>query len=231
MAQGSMLRLAGLAGIGVGLFILPFAVSDAIVGGLFAPEVLRGATGEAWLQRITAHPDLARVAITLPAVGFALMLVVGLALYRLGADTHWAGTLGLAGYVVGVPLAVETFVSTTSLVWSTIGSDLATMPDHAAQLLPSVTSELHRFMVVNFAAGPLFVIVVGHSSMALAAWRASVLPRWLCVWALVNGAILLVGMASVWWPALTFLQIGGPLSMLWMMTTGAVLLRKSFLQA
>jgi hypothetical protein len=219
-----LLRLAGFAGLGVGIFILPFAVSDGVIGGLFAIEVLHGADAEGWLQRIGAHPDLARVAIALPIAGFPLMLVVGLALYRLVAAAHWAGTLGLMGYLVGVPLAVGAFVSATSLVWRALGADfVATLP----QAMPPVTSELHRFMLVNMTVGPLFIVVVGHTSMAVAARRTALLPRWLCAWGFVNGAVMLAGTLVIWWPAFEFMQIGGPLSMLWVMTVGAVLLRRS----
>jgi hypothetical protein len=224
VSHDSVLRLAGCAGLGVGLFILPFAVSDGIIGGLFATDVLRGAAGDAWLQRINVYPNLARVAIALPVVGFALMLVVGLVLHRLVSAAHWAGTLGLMGYLVGVPLAVATFVSATSLVWSVVGVSPGTTPPQA---MPVVTSELHRFMLVNMTAGPLFIIVVGHTSMAFAAWRTAVLPQWLCAWGVANGAIMLVGTVAVWWPAFEFMQIGGPLSMLWVMAVGAALLRKA----
>jgi hypothetical protein len=228
MTHDHILRLAGVAGIGVGLFILPFAASDAIIGGLFATDVLRGADGAAWVQRIGAYPNLARVAIALPIVGFALMLVVGLALHRLVSDAHWAGTLGLMGYLIGVPLGVGTFVSATSLVWSVLGSGLAATP---AEAMPVITSALHRFMLVNMTVGPLFIIVVGHASMALAARHAAVLPRWVCLWGLVNGAVMLVGTVAVWWPAFEFMQIGGPLSMLWVMTVGVALLKRSAARA
>jgi hypothetical protein len=66
VSNDHVLRLAGFAGLGVGIFILPFAVSDGVIGGLFATEVLRGPNAEGWLQRISAHPGLARVAIALP---------------------------------------------------------------------------------------------------------------------------------------------------------------------
>jgi hypothetical protein len=42
---------------------------------------------------------------------------------------------------------------------------------------------------------------------------------------------MLTGTAVVWWPAFEFMQIGGPLSMLWVMTVGAVLLRRTSAQA
>lgn len=227
MVDGKVLRLGGLAGLGVGLFILPFAVSDAIIGGLFAPEVLHGSSGEAWLQRIGAHPDLARFAMALPIVGFALMLVIGWVLYRLVADRHWAGTLGLAGYLVGVPLAVSTFASANALVGSVLPGGQMIAPEAAAEAMPLITFEMQRFMLVNFAIGPLFIIVTGNTSMALAAWRASTLPAWLGAWGMVNGAIMLLGIASVRWPVLEAAQIAGPLTMLWFMTTGTVLLRRS----
>jgi hypothetical protein len=174
MVSRELVRLGGLAGIGVGLFILPFAASDGMIGGLFAPEVLHGASGNAWLARIAARPELARIAIALPICGFAFMLVVGVTLFRLVADRHWGAMLGIVGYLVGVPIAVSAFVSATSLVWTALDG-----PTTLA--VAGVTAELHRFMLVNLAVGPFFIIVVGNTCMSLAAWRVAVLPRWLCI--------------------------------------------------
>jgi hypothetical protein len=223
MVSRDGLRLGGLAGIGVALFILPFAVSDGIIGGLFAPEVLRGASGEAWLARIAARPSTARIAIVLPIVGFALMLVVGITLVRLVAERHWAATLAVVGYLVGVPLAVSAFVSATSLVWSAVPGGLI----HSTPSVAVVTAELHRFMLVNVAVGPFFIIVGGNTCMSIAAWGVGALPRWLCTWGVVNGAVMAVGIGSLSWPALEPAQIAGPLTMLWFMATGLVLLKKA----
>lgn len=220
MQSRMIVRVGGLAGIGVGLFILPFAAIDGIIGGLFAPEVLCGASGADWLAHIPSHPFLARIAITLPILGFSFMLVVGVTLYRLIADKHWGALLGLVGYLIGVPLAISTFVSATSLVWTVLGGSIA-------YTVPIVTAELHRFMLINFAISPFFIIVVGNTCMSLAAWRTEVLPRWLCIWGLVNGVIMAAGIGSVLWPVFGPAQIGGPLTMLWFMSTGVVLLRRS----
>jgi hypothetical protein len=227
MVSRGVLRLGGFAGIGVGLFILSFAFSDGVVGGLFAPEVLRGASAEAWLQRVAAHPDLARVAIALPMVGFALMLVVALVLYRLVGVGSALGTLGLAGFVVGVPVAVATFAAATSLAWLAVGMGIAASPELLAQWTPLATRELHRFMLVNWAVGPLFVVLTGEGCLALAAWRAAVLPRWLCGWGMANAALMGLGIASVRWPALAAAQLAGPLTMLWFVATGVVLLARA----
>jgi hypothetical protein len=221
MVSRESVRLGGLAGVGVAVFILPFAASDTIIGGLFAPEVLRGASGEAWLARIDAHPWMARIAIALPIVGFALMPVVGVTLFRLVAERHWGATLAIAGHLIGAPLAVSAFVSATSLVWSAVPGGLV----HSTPSIAVATAELHRFMLVNFAVGPFFIIVIGNTCMSIAAWRAEVLPRWLCTWGMINGAIMALGIGAVSWPALEPGQIGGPLTMLWFMTTGIVLLK------
>jgi hypothetical protein len=102
------------------------------------------------------------------------MLVVGVTLFRLVADRHWGAMLGIVGYLVGVPIAVSAFVSATSLVWTALDG-----PTTLA--VAGVTAELHRFMLVNLAVGPFFIIVVGNTCMSLAAWRVAVLPRWLCI--------------------------------------------------
>jgi hypothetical protein len=221
------MRLGGCAGIGVGAFILPFAASNDYIGGLFAREVLQGASGQAWLQRIAAHPELSLIAIVLPIIGFPLMLVVGLVLHRLVGGRHWASTLAMAGYLVGAPLAVMSFASAASLVSGVLDSGWANTPGLTEDALLPVTMELHRMMVVNLAVGPLFLILIANPAMALAAWRTQILPPWLCAWAIGNGVFMLIGVASVWWPALAFGQLAGPLTMLWFVTTGIVLLVKS----
>jgi hypothetical protein len=221
MVTRELIRLGGLAGIGVALFILPFAASDGIIGGLFAPEVIRGASGEAWLARVATHPTLAQIAIALPIVGFALMLVVGVTLFRLVAGRHWGATLAIVGYWIGVSLAVSSFVSATSLVWSAVSGDL----NQQSGALAGVTAELHRFMLVNDAVGPFFIIVVGNTCMSIAAWSVGLLPRWLCAWGVFNGALMALGIGSIWWPVLGVAQIGGPLTMLWFMATGISLLK------
>jgi hypothetical protein len=111
-------------------------------------------------------------------------------------------------------------VSATSLVWSALGSS-------TPLTVAVVTAELHRFMLVNFAVGPFFIIVVGNTCMSIAAARARALPRWLCAWGAINGAIMALGIGSIRWPALEAAQVGGPLTMLWFMTTGIVLLKRA----
>ncbi len=217
--QRDIMRLGGFAGIGVGLFVLSFAISGDSIGGLFAPEVLWGGSGNDWLQRVVANPGVARIAIALPVIGFSLMLVVALSLFRLIDHRNWAATLGLAGFLVGVPLAVMTFVSATALVFgithgAAVGGDV-------------LDAELRRYMLVNFAAGPFFMVVVGNSCMSLAAWRTGVLPSWLCCWGIINAIVMIFGILSVCWPAFGIGQLGGPLTMLWFVTTGVVLLVRS----
>ncbi len=213
MISRELVRLGGLAGIGVAVFILPFAASDGMIGGLFAHEVLHGESAEGWLVRIRAHPELARIAITLPMIGFTLMLLVGATLFRMIDERHWSATLGIVGYLVGSLLAVSAFVSATSLIWAVAGAGQG----NSTPPVEFVTAELHRFMLVNLAFGPFFLIVIGKASMLVAAWRVKVLPRWLCAWGLANAAIMVLGIASIWLPALKAGQIAGPLTMLWYM--------------
>jgi hypothetical protein len=151
------------------------------------------------------------------------MLVVGVTLFRLVAGRHWGATLAIVGYWIGVSLAVSSFVSATSLVWSAVSGDLT----RQSGALAGVTAELHRFMLVNDAVGPFFIIVVGNTCMSIAAWRVGLLPRWLCAWGVFNGALMALGIGSIWWPVLGAAQIGGPLTMLWFMATGISLLKRA----
>jgi hypothetical protein len=86
---------------------------------------------------------------------------------------------------------------------------------------------MHEYNLINFAFGPFFIIIIGNTFMALAALKSKALPEWLCYWAFFNGSLLFLGMFSVLFPILRFAQIGGPITMLWFLTTGIILLKKS----
>jgi len=221
----NLLRLGGIAGICAGLSILSFALIDGLIGGLFAREVLRGESADAWLERIQAHPELARLGITLPFLGFSLMLVVALVLWDLIPEKPWPKVLAMAGYLVGVPLAVGTFVSAMSMVFISLDNPALQVADSAALLKANLALGLHRFMIVNYFAGPLFIVVVGNTFISLAALSSRSLPTWLCRWGMLNGALMFIGLFDYFWPVLTIAQIGGPLTMLWFVATGITLLR------
>ena len=76
--------LGGIAGIGVGVFILSFVIiSDVFVGGLFSKEEILGEPIQPWIQRIIVHPKFSLLGLTLPMIGFPLMLVVGMVFYQI----------------------------------------------------------------------------------------------------------------------------------------------------
>lgn len=216
-------RLAGICGICVGLFVLPFAVIDVMIGGLFAPEILYGGSISDWISRIIANPGLAQLGMTLPILGFSAMLIVGICLYQLIQENYWQKQLAIGGYVIGIPIAVSAFA---------IGSSLLANIDHYSASPESrdvvVSFFMNYFMSVNTIIGPLFIIVIGNSFMAISALKSNTLPKWLCIWAIINGCLISIGFLSVLSPVFLFAEIGGPLTMLWFVTTGVILLKRSF---
>lgn len=221
----SLMRLGGIAGLCVGLFILTFAGTSESQGILFVPEVMSGGSIEQWVNNIQNNPNLIRLLMSFPVIGFSSMLVVGLAIYQLIAEKSWQKNLSLAAYAIGIPTIVSAFVSHGSLINQLLLLP-AQFPGMEKELLLHATIGMDHFMLINFAVGPFFVIMLATPLMAWAALRSNFLPKWLCYWAFFNGTLEVVGALSLIFPILGFAQASGPLTMLWFVTTGVILLKK-----
>ncbi|MCB0466380.1 MAG: DUF4386 family protein [Aequorivita sp.] len=221
-----LLKLGGIAGIVAGLCVLSFALISQIKGILFTPEVFDGKSIEPWLQHLNESPQLVKLIPILPIIGFSCMLVFGIVLYQKIEEKTWQKSLALVGYLIGVPIAVSTFVSHFSFV-NELLSFSTTTPEMINQIQVLAAFKMHHYMTINFAIGPLFIIVIGNSFMAWAALKAGILPKWVCYWAFFNGSLIFLGIISVFFPIFRLSQIGGPLTMLWFLTSGIILIRKN----
>lgn len=221
-----LFRLGGIMGICAGLFILIFAITSEINGILFVNDALTGGSIDTWINNVLANPVLAKFIMILPILGFSSMLVLGYVLNQLIADTSWQKSLSLIGYIIGVPVVVFAFVSHLSLM-----NQLIQLPVPASEISPEVETytvfAFHRWMMINNYIGPFFIIILGHSFMAWSAYKSKILPKWMAYWALFNGSILLLSFLYPILPVLEILGLGGPLSMIWLVVCGAILLRKS----
>ena len=154
------------------------------------------------------------------------MLLLGYVLYQLTDDYSWQKNLSLVGYLIGVPVVVSAFVAHLSLINQIIQlSDQ--VPEMSIQIQLYTAFAFHRWMVINTYIGPFFIIIIGHSLMAWSAYKSKILPKWMANWALFNGIILLLSFLYPIFPVLEIFGLGGPLSMLWLIVCGVILLRKS----
>ncbi len=211
--------------MGAMLFILSFATINVMIGGLFSPEVLAGEPIDPWIARIQAQPQIAQLGILASAVGFTFLFVFGFSLYRLVPKDDWRRTFAMSGYLLAAPAVVGAYPAMASLIKLTAAAPIGGFSE---AMTAAVELQLMAFMQGNFGFGPGLIIICGHGGMAWAALRAGALPRWLCYWALINAALMTVGVLGLVWPALLVFQYTAPLSMLWMGTTGAYLLRSSW---
>ncbi|MBW2938420.1 DUF4386 family protein [Aureisphaera sp. CAU 1614] len=223
--HSGLLRLGGIAGICAGLCILTFAISSEIKGTLFVNEALSGGSINAWIQNVISNPDFVKYIMILPILGFSFMLVLGYVLYQLIGVSSWQKNLSLVGYIIGVPVVVSAFVAHVSLINQLI-QQTTPSAEISTQIEVYTSFAFHRWMVINDYIGPFFIIIVGHSLMGWAAYKANVLPKWMAYWAVFNGSILLINFLHPIFPALAILGLGGPLSMLWLVVCGTILLRK-----
>lgn len=224
--SNKILRLGGAAGIFIGLFILSFVIIGTSIGGLFPNEMLINGQVDPWIQRVINNPETAQLAMALPILGFSFVLIFGLVLFKEIAENIWQKYLALGGYLIGVPITVFSFISATSLIRGIIQlSKNAAINSDQINLLASF--EMEKFMLINIVIGPIFIILIGNSFISFASLRSGTLPKWLCYWGIINGALSFIGFFSVIFPALGFAQISGPLTMLWYISTGVTLIRKS----
>ncbi len=223
--QQVLQRLAGIAGICVGLCIISFAMISDSKGILFFPDIYKGESIEPWLQNIRDNAQLARIIMILPIIGFSAILVAGVALFQWIKPSSWQKNLGLAAYVIGVPMVVSMMISHLSL-----RNYLIVLFENGGmlgdQLELQVSLQLHHWMIVNDFFGPFFVIAIGTSSMAYAALQAKFLPKWLCYWGLFNGGMMGLSFLAVIIPAFQFASFAAPLHMLWFFVMGVILLRR-----
>jgi len=222
----NLLRMAGIAGILVGVLILTFAIVSDLNKIFFYDAIYRGGSVDPWLQNVLASPSLSRFITVLPVLGFSCMLIVTIVLYQYIPENSWQKNLALTGHAIGVPVAVGSFIAQLSLMNEALllYGKSAEM-DVQFQLITSV--RLHFFHVVNHIFGPFFIIILGTTMMAWAALKASVLPRWICIWLITCGVMMFISFFGFLIPVLRLVDIGAPLHMLGCSMLGLILLRRS----
>ena len=218
--------MAGIASLLSGAFVLSFAILADSNGLLFDTGVYEGTSARNWMQAVVAAPNLSKVLMVLPALGFSCMLLLVHALRHCIQQESWQLTLAFAGYSIGVPVAVVAFT-----VQLTLMNEVLLIHAHSPESLSALesTAEVLQllFHVINRFVGPFFVIVLGTAMMAWAALRASFLPRWVCRWLMTCGLMVFASLWSPLLPALGILGIFAPLHMLGLIVLGLVLLRSS----
>lgn len=218
--------MAGIAGILVGAFILTFAVVASSHKLFLFYDVFEGGSVEPWIESVLASPSLSRFIMVLPMLGFSCMFIVAIVLYQYIAENSWQKNLSLVGYAIGIPVVVGMFMAHLSLMNQVLvlyGGSQAT----DAQLQSIIAVRLHFFGLTNIILAPFFVIIVGTPMMAWAALKAGALPRWLCIWLMTCGALVLISFAGFWIPVLQIASLGAPLHMLGIVMVGVTLLRRS----
>jgi hypothetical protein len=218
-----LLRMAGIAGILAGSLILLFALTADGRGLLFYGPIVEGASVEPWMRKVQASPALSRCIMALPILGFSCMLVVIGVLRSYIREESWQKTLAVAGYGIGVPVAVVAFTLQLGLMNQVVLIH-ARRPQLSEPMELVAGVFLFVFHIVNHFVGPFFIIVLGSSMMAWAALRSSVLPRWICGWLMTCGVMLF---ASFWHPLVPALEVLGffaPLHMAGYIALGVILL-------
>ncbi len=222
-----MLLTAGIAGILVGVFILTFAVVADGNNIFLFDDVFSGASVEPWIQNVLASPNLSKFIMLLPVAGFSCMFVVAIVLYQYIPENSWQKNLSLAGYAIGVPVAVVVFMSQLSLM-NEILLLYGKSPAMDVQLQALSSVRLHFFNLSNLIIAPVFIIICGTGMMAWAALKADALPKWICIWWMVCTVLVFISFGGLWFPVLRIAGLGAPLHMLGFLMAGVILLKRSF---
>lgn len=219
--------MGGIAGILVGLLIITFAIVAESNGIFFYNGVFEGASVEPWIQSVQASPLLSQFIMMLPMFGFSCILLIAIVLYKYIQQDSWQKNLSLAGYIIGVPLAVGVFAAQLSQM-NEVLLLYGKSAEVNAHLQTTASVQLYYFHVVNHLFGPFFIIVLGTTMMAWAALKEKALPKWICYWLITCGVLVFISYGSFLVPALAITGLGAPLHMLGILMLGVMLLKQSF---
>lgn len=222
----SLLRYGGFSAILVAPIIIAFAGLGDTNGILFFDQVFSGDSVEPWIRNVLAAPELSKVIMLLPLVGFCCFLVTGKVLFQSIPQNSWQKNLGLIGYTVGVPMTAVMWILQLSLM-NHVLLHYGKTPELDQNLQAQVSLVLYFFNIVNSVFGPLFIIVLGSGMMAWAALKAGFLPKWLCYWGMLCAGMLVVSFFGFISPGLFALGIFAPLHMIWLSVLGVFLWRKA----
>lgn len=212
-----LVRLTGIAAIGAAVSFLPGARMQHATGW-FPLDALETDTIEAWLTAMEGVYGIAVAGVWLSLIGIVFFALTGLGLYRMLRDFGGLSTAGLAGYLLGVPLAFAAFLVGLSVTWELVP---AAGTDEAAL----IAEVLMRFMLVGDDLATLFIIGLGNGCFAVAAYRAGWLPRWLLILGLAAPTLWALNLLGYFIPPLQVAVIGAPLALVWYLATGIVILR------
>ena len=226
-SKRKIMILGGIAGISVGIFVLTFAFIGGAHDLAFVHGVSTGEPIDYFLRNILEHPQLSMFIVSSLAIGFGSMYVAGFCLYHLISTTYWQKYLAVAGYTIGIPVAIYNFLERLAFQ-----NQLILLSEKKPDILNEI--ELHARLTFqeweftgNFV-GPFFVVLIGTTFMAWAAFKDGLLPNWLCYWGMGCGIATVLFFGHYAFPMLAIASLGaGPLHMLWFFVTGVVLLRKS----
>lgn len=221
---GSYLRLAGISAILAGIIIICFALISDSHGLFFFYDIYTGGSVEPWIGNVRSNPELSRIIMALPVLGFSCFLITGLVLFQLLPVTIWQKNLSIAGYGIGVPISILMWIIQLSLmnhVMLTYGQPTAS----DAQMNSLTSFVLFFFHIMNDVFGPLFIIVSGSGMLAWSALRAELLPKWFCYAGMLIAIIMILSFLAVSIPEFRVLSFIAPVHMIWYIGLGVYLLK------
>ena len=213
----SVLRLGGVAAIAAGLLF--FVGVQALVAAGWYPDGSY-AVGEmaAWREGVRAARMPAVVGLLLSLAGVSLWMVVALVLYRrVRGEAPATALVGLAGFLVGVPVGFAAFGLGAGATWA--------LTDVGAQADPTLAAVALRAFAAMDYAGSVLVGGLGVGALSAAAWRTGGLPRWIAAVGVVAAVLVTLAAGSLFVPALGVASVGYPLLLLWLVLVGIALLR------
>lgn len=218
----ALIRFGGISGIVTIIFIPAIILQQTT--GWFPDYDFQPGTMEKWLENLSVNPSLSLAGIGLFIVAIIAFFGVALTLYRAHPKNDWFSTAALAAHILGITLALTAFLFAYGFTWG-IADLLKAQSYESKDLIISATMGMRGFLASDDIATCL--IGIGNGLAGLAWLKTGKLPKWLCWWGVVAGALVTIVLLMYFIPVFAFAAIGYPLVVLWFFLTGIVLLRKT----
>jgi len=218
----NIFRVGGIAGILIGIFLL--GVMLQITSGWFPEGDLQNGEMTDWLNTVTTNRSIAFTGIGISIFCIILFIPFGWSLYKLFSPNSWVNFIAISIYRIGTSLSLAAFTFGFGFTWGLIDVVEASTGNSLENLSNVASMGMRGFLWADDLATSL--LGLGHILFSIEGLRSKKLPKWICLWGIIGGLLVILVVLRYLFPFFEFAAIGYMIFTLWWVFTGIFLLRK-----